>query len=422
MAHRIAVCLVACPLVVSATLSGTAYGFRTSAKHAPVHNDLFTFPQFNVVLNNNNILLPDSANSDSDDVLYLPVSLPVGLEQKEDKMMKCTIPTFSNDTDSSSLDLNSDLSETIKSSLQLLKPLIGSQCYYYDNGYWTYELCYNRHVRQFHMIQNGGGQLLNDKEMEYFLGSYESIVVPSIGSGEEISDVSEQSNDLKTLDEKGTSIEVFNDGLKSYAYVKQRWSGGTICELTNKPRSVDLQFHCLPNHATHVSFFSEESTCNYLMIVNTPLLCKDPIFVPRIVQTLSLVTCDQLASPQSSISSGSSEEETIIDKPMMPARVIAARMRQLREMFSAKKTNEEEKLFAQEAVNELLRLEGKISGNGVSMDKILDRLKQVLGDNVEIVSSNFFAEVKETEEIDDEGNKKKVPTQKLRVNARINDE
>ena len=37
----------------------------------------------------------------------------------------------------------------------LLVPLIGAPCLLKVEGWWTYELCVGRHVRQFHRDQNG---------------------------------------------------------------------------------------------------------------------------------------------------------------------------------------------------------------------------------------------------------------------------
>ncbi|KAI8814366.1 hypothetical protein BJ742DRAFT_787273 [Cladochytrium replicatum] len=58
----------------------------------------------------------------------------------------------------------------LRKSIELLSPMEYDDCLYYPHGWWTYEFCYNSHVRQYHRFQayNGGDKgVSKDSEIEY---------------------------------------------------------------------------------------------------------------------------------------------------------------------------------------------------------------------------------------------------------------
>lgn len=56
------------------------------------------------------------------------------------------------------------------------------------------------------------------------------------------------------------------------------WPSGTLCDLSNKPRKTRVQYVCYTHGKHEVYSFKETSTCEYEIIILTPLLCEHPQF------------------------------------------------------------------------------------------------------------------------------------------------
>ncbi|TVY36630.1 Protein OS-9-like protein [Lachnellula subtilissima] len=74
-------------------------------------------------------------------------------------------------------------------------------------------------------------------------------------------------------------------------YLVQKMEGGTTCDLTGKPRRVEVQFHCNPHVTDRVGYIKEVTTCSYLMVVYTPRLCNDVAFMPPKDNKAHPITC-----------------------------------------------------------------------------------------------------------------------------------
>lgn len=66
-------------------------------------------------------------------------------------------------------------------------------------------------------------------------------------------------------------------------YFSVLYKDGSVCDLTGLSRTSEVRYSCGDVKATNslVSDHSEPSSCNYLFIVNTPLLCSISSFKPR---------------------------------------------------------------------------------------------------------------------------------------------
>lgn len=87
-------------------------------------------------------------------------------------------------------------------------------------------------------------------------------------------------------------------------YLVQRWTGGTLCDKTGVERSIEVQvstfpsdlvqnnvltvnscpfvplkFHCNSQSSDRIFLVRETAICEYVMVVHTPRLCGEPIFV-----------------------------------------------------------------------------------------------------------------------------------------------
>jgi len=186
------------------------------------------------------------------------------------------------------------------------------QCWLRHEGWWTYEICYGRHVRQFHIkvVKTGKGhkQVL---EQEYLLGSANTtqikpsvtdatgrksagIVAPSQIIGGLVvaaTDLTEATEAAAVLDEDGIPVNglyvmMDNPGRTT---LRQYLRHGNACrtdmdsadgsgrEILN--RSTQIQYVCDDDEAAAgIISIAETHTCSYLAIVHLPVLCTHPSF------------------------------------------------------------------------------------------------------------------------------------------------
>jgi len=161
------------------------------------------------------------------------------------KKYNCYLPTLSEIENK-----DKEGNVTTISISSLLEPL-ASTCLYRLTGWWTYEICHRKHIKQFHQTADGSVD-----SAVYFLGKWEA----------EESDEPTEPEGIPTTEK----IE----------YYSEFYSHGTVCDLTNLPRTTEVRFYC-SNDKTHVSDLKEPSSCNYVVSVRTPLLCQHPAYRPK---------------------------------------------------------------------------------------------------------------------------------------------
>ncbi|KAF9699527.1 hypothetical protein EKO04_002541 [Ascochyta lentis] len=184
---------------------------------------------------------------------------------------------------------------------ELLEGMRGS-CIYYLSGWWSYSFCYKDEVKQFHQLPPSRGVPIyppvEDTSVHSFvLGRFskgdkrkKDDARKMLGSEQgsknafddegNVSDEEEKALETPRLESKGSS-----------RYMVQRLSDGTECDLTGKPRKIDVQFHCNPQSADKIAMIKETSTCSYLMVVDTPRLCHDVAFLPPQKNLAHPITC-----------------------------------------------------------------------------------------------------------------------------------
>lgn len=64
-------------------------------------------------------------------------------------------------------------------------------------------------------------------------------------------------------------------------YLVQRWTDGTRCAETRKPREVEVQVHCSLSSHDSIFMIKEVSLCQYVLVIYTPSLCSLPGFRPQ---------------------------------------------------------------------------------------------------------------------------------------------
>ncbi|RKO91637.1 hypothetical protein BDK51DRAFT_30698 [Blyttiomyces helicus] len=107
-----------------------------------------------------------------------------------------------------------------------------------------------------------------------------------------------------------------SDG-KISAYLKQTMGDGTICDLTGRARTVDIEaggipFYCHLGGGEGISSIRETSSCNYKLVIQTARLCSDPVFVPRHLSQVQAIECVPIraADPPASLDALGPEKRT----------------------------------------------------------------------------------------------------------------
>eukprot|EP00850_Spirogloea_muscicola_P024951 SM001836S03751 [mRNA] locus=s1836:198:1738:- [translate_table: standard] len=148
-----------------------------------------------------------------------------------------------------------------------------------EEGWWTYELCYKKHLRQYH-AENG--QVMQ----EFMLGLYDDTLTAALHH---------QTPD--TFLQKDLSLHSAAQRYHAHVFVN-----GTQCDLTSKLRSTEVRFFCEeaanPRFAHYVAAIKEAPTCCYTLDFHTSLLCKHRLYRKQ-VQPVNTIHCYLLEAPDS---------------------------------------------------------------------------------------------------------------------------
>eukprot|EP01027_Heterolobosea_sp_BB2_P004784 GEZU01007357.1.p1 GENE.GEZU01007357.1~~GEZU01007357.1.p1 ORF type:complete len:316 (+),score=58.78 GEZU01007357.1:325-1272(+) len=169
----------------------------------------------------------------------------------------CTIPNV--DTTTKEKESKQESPEGRQLALNNILESFNGTCFYRIAGWWIYEFCFNKHVKQFHKEQN-------TITSEFYLG-YASAP-----------------NDI-TQDGKPLKYEVHKappTGSNQDAYISFDFKHGTVCDLTGTEREIEVRFMCMPlakdQQSSMISAIEEPSTCKYRLIFHTDKLCKHADF------------------------------------------------------------------------------------------------------------------------------------------------
>ncbi|KAH7923498.1 hypothetical protein BV22DRAFT_1015312 [Leucogyrophana mollusca] len=179
---------------------------------------------------------------------------------------------------------NFDADTRLGHSWSLLQPLSG-RCLYHRQTWFTYSYCHNQEIRQFRELPRtqphppGGYEPIEDPDWEAFtLGR--APPAADVGADVAIAEHNAQAANLEVARGPGSR------------YLVQRWGDGTFCEKTNKPREVEVQFHCSMTMTDSILLVREAKTCSYVLVVQTPRLCGEPGFKSRLEsRDESLIRC-----------------------------------------------------------------------------------------------------------------------------------
>uniref|UniRef100_A0A0K3C794 Protein OS-9 homolog n=1 Tax=Rhodotorula toruloides TaxID=5286 RepID=A0A0K3C794_RHOTO len=276
------------PLRVAGLLCVLALVRQTLALSAHSPRDTEAFPAYHVLLNERAIL-----NETVRDLLEEPLETPPHsypakrhlLRTPNGQAFLCTVPAVTDESkkradtraEEDALVRAEEREKGVTHGLALLEPM-RSGCLYLKQGWFTYSFCYGSEIRQFHEVRVLGsvGPAEDPNSESYTLGIMpEATAVsttPKYGSG---SPAVRQDAQVPSRLGGGEGLGWDEGG----RYLTQTWQGGTICDKTGLPREVEVQFHCNTGTIDRIALIRETSICRYVMLIHTPRLCGEPLFL-----------------------------------------------------------------------------------------------------------------------------------------------
>lgn len=175
-----------------------------------------------------------------------------------------------------------------------------------DGGWWTYEMCWGKHVRQFHeekLLDRLTGLASKTVDTQHYLGFYSAEELEKFPDDEEVNHVVNATEDIvggAAGGEKGTVGGILvkrgarpSDFGGNGAYFVQEFTKGDVCadgDVTAAAvkagtlgkggieRATTVRYFCGGSHHPELMRVNEDSTCHYVVDVAIPDLCEHPLF------------------------------------------------------------------------------------------------------------------------------------------------
>ncbi|OWZ66435.1 hypothetical protein AYX14_05909 [Cryptococcus neoformans] len=172
---------------------------------------------------------------------------------------------------------------------------LDGKCLYSKQGWFTYAYCHDSYIRQFraaahpHTHPTQGYVPQEDPKYEgYTLGRpypvskfKESRVKAKGGKPGSPAKAEDQPTAVETTANapytRSSPAVSFGLGASS-RYLVQRWSDGTRCDKTGRPREIEVQVHCSMTSGDMIYMIKEVAICQYVIIIHSPHLCGLPGF------------------------------------------------------------------------------------------------------------------------------------------------
>ena len=170
--------------------------------------------------------------------------------------------SLKNDEENSEENPDSEQNIDYESPYYLIEHLFkdDSDCYLMADGYWMYEICFNKYIRQFHEDRVQKGKI-NVKS--HYMGK---------------KPVFQKNGPLKTPVPK-----TYYDKT-TYPFYAVVYESGDVCDVTKKPRKTTVQLTCdldyTGTYANSVQIMSmqETASCEYEFLVAVGAICQHPLF------------------------------------------------------------------------------------------------------------------------------------------------
>ncbi|KRY75184.1 Protein OS-9, partial [Trichinella pseudospiralis] len=198
----------------------------------------------------------------------------------------CTVPKVDFDIirrrhAESKLHLGNVTTKSITDALEILK----NTCLGKTVGWWTYEFCYGKYVRQYH-TEDG------------------KVVQPTLMLG-----MFGQDYDWSNHSDV---VAKFGDTKRS-VYHSQIFTNGTICDLNNEFRQSEVRFFCdFDFNGAYLYSVDEPVSCQYVFNVHISTLCQLPAFVPPESKPETLrISCQPIVGEHQTLRFRTEDSETV---------------------------------------------------------------------------------------------------------------
>ncbi|BFZ06452.1 hypothetical protein BsWGS_09491 [Bradybaena similaris] len=208
------------------------------------------------------------------DIVSEPVAItqdiPVGavhVTSKYGQQYQCTFPNLSLDEKRKEEEEKLAIETGI---VEMLKPMGLNDCLFKSKDWWSYEFCYGKYIRQFHM--EDGEIKGNIIYLGYFHEDFDW-------------------NNETSREDRVKSKSALN------RYHSQYYTLGTKCDLTDQMRKAEIRFMCEENSEDYLSRVDESETCVYTVTVMTSRICRHPYLKAPAKRRSVPITCNPLLSP-----------------------------------------------------------------------------------------------------------------------------
>lgn len=169
-----------------------------------------------------------------------------------------------------------DVTATMREARNVLDS-IPEWCAYRVEGWWTYEVCYGKKVRQYHLDSKNGNEVSSD----FLLGRYSESLGDLI-----LKDVNSNSSDWSGAD-------------SSDVYVADICEEGDVCDLEDvggpvgMKRRVEVRYYCGASLRPMLVDVKEPRSCHYIFDVRIASLCSVSGLSTRSNIPLRQIECKQ---------------------------------------------------------------------------------------------------------------------------------
>jgi len=155
--------------------------------------------------------------------------------------------------------------QILEETFSLLPPKgsVKESCLYYQPGWFTFEICYQKQIQQYHVQhQRNKGKASTQIVTQHF----------SLGNWD------------------GQPLVMVEGSTPDKSYAKAVYIDGTQCDLTGKPRMSTVHYKCNKDiKDTRVELFQEVETCVYLFVIGTKSLCEHSEFKSEPLNTKEII-------------------------------------------------------------------------------------------------------------------------------------
>ncbi|BEJ14716.1 hypothetical protein CspHIS471_0404830 [Cutaneotrichosporon sp. HIS471] len=214
------------------------------------------------------ILKPGEPNSPSGQITLVPMLYTHPSTESGPHSYLCAMPSA-----------NTTMAQTVQEALDEPEPdpeeswralsHLDGQCLYLriPHSWFAYAYCHNKDIRQFREkpVPHPHPEDFVPQEDTEFDGYTLGVAQPRKSASDAV--------------QRAEATASFGQSHAS-RYLVQRWTGGTRCDLTGKPREIEVQVYCSMTGTDMIYMVNEVAICQYVMVIHSPHLCSLPGFRP----------------------------------------------------------------------------------------------------------------------------------------------